>query len=81
MIAKDISLSLAKKCIVAKVDGELWDLTRPLQKNCSLELLKWNNDDAKQVFWHSSSHVLGQSMETYVILEISVFFSLFIYNI
>lgn len=45
--------------------AELWDLTRPLEGNCDIEILTWNSDDeaAKAVFWHSSAHLLGQSLE------------------
>lgn len=45
------------------VGGELWDLTRPLEGDCHLELLKFDEPEAKMVFWHSSSHVLGQCLE------------------
>eukprot|EP00484_Ammonia_sp_Unknown_P029164 CAMPEP_0197024578 /NCGR_PEP_ID=MMETSP1384-20130603/5093_1 /TAXON_ID=29189 /ORGANISM="Ammonia sp." /LENGTH=961 /DNA_ID=CAMNT_0042452981 /DNA_START=48 /DNA_END=2933 /DNA_ORIENTATION=- len=62
-IATNISPGLAKAVIVARVNGNLWDLGRPLEGDCDLVLLKWDDDEAKQVFWHSSSHVLGQSME------------------
>ena len=71
-IAEGISKGLAKAVIVAKVNGELWDLTRPLESDCDLILLKWDDDDAKQVFWHSSSHVLGQSMERFVVVVVLV---------
>ena len=40
-------------------DGELWDLNRPLIGDCSLKLLKFEDSEAKTVFWHSSAHVLG----------------------
>ena len=45
--------------------AELWDLTRPLEGNCDIEILTFNSDDdaAKAVFWHSSAHILGQSLE------------------
>ena len=45
--------------------AELWDLTRPLEGNCDIEILTFNSDDdaAKTVFWHSSAHILGQSLE------------------
>lgn len=64
-VAKGISNSLAKLCIVAKVDGKLYDLHRPFEADCTLELLKFDNPEAKEVFWHSSSHILGQAMERY----------------
>ena len=40
--------------------GELWDLTRPLEGDCVLELKKFDDKDGKAVFWHSSAHVLGE---------------------
>lgn len=71
-IAKRISNSLPDKVIVAKVDGTLWDLTRPLEKDCELELLDWEDKEAQEVFWHSSSHVLGYAMERVFQTKLSV---------
>jgi len=62
-IAKEISKSLSDKIVIAKVDGELWDLERPLEKPCKLELLDFEHPEGKRVFWHSSAHVLGESAE------------------
>lgn len=67
-IAKDISQSLAEKVIIAKVNNqELWDLDRPLEFSCSLKLLDFDSEDndyeARQVFWHSSAHVMGEACE------------------
>lgn len=62
-IAKNISQGLADNTIIAKVNNELWDLDRPLEFNCKLELLKFDHPDAQQVFWHSSAHILGETME------------------
>ena len=42
---------------------ELWDLTRPLEGDCHLALLKFEDKDGKAVFWHSSAHVLGECLE------------------
>lgn len=42
---------------------ELWDLTRPLEGPCKLQLLKFDDKDARMVFWHSSAHVLGECLE------------------
>ena len=41
----------------------LWDLTRPLLGSCTLQLLKFDDPEAKTVFWHSSAHMLGQALE------------------
>ena len=49
--------------MVAKVNGELWDLDRPFECACKLELIKFDDDEGKAVFWHSSAHILGQAME------------------
>ncbi|KAF8461049.1 cytoplasmic threonine-tRNA ligase Trs1 [Kalaharituber pfeilii] len=62
-IALSISKSLAENVVIAKVDGELWDLERPLEKSCRLELLKFEDQEGKRVFWHSSAHVLGEAAE------------------
>jgi threonyl-tRNA synthetase len=45
------------------VDGVLWDTFRPFEADCTLQLLKFDDEEAKKVFWHSSSHVLGQALE------------------
>ncbi|KAI0965129.1 hypothetical protein F4678DRAFT_467797 [Xylaria arbuscula] len=62
-IALSISRSLLDRTVIAKVDGELWDLERPLEKSCKLELLDFTHPEGKQVFWHSSAHVLGEASE------------------
>ncbi len=43
--------------------SELWDLIRPLEGDCTLALLKFDDKDGKMVFWHSSAHVLGECLE------------------
>ncbi|KAJ4196506.1 Threonine--tRNA ligase [Fusarium falciforme] len=62
-IAKGISKSLLERTVISLVDGELWDLTRPLEKSCKLELLDFEHPEGKKVFWHSSAHILGEAAE------------------
>lgn len=62
-VAKGISNSLAKKCLVAKVDGRTWDLFRPLEGDCALSLHNFDDEEGKETFWHSSAHLLGQALE------------------
>merc|ERR1711981_1193502 len=62
-VASSISKGLADNCVVAKVDNEEWDLDRPFEKSCNLKLIKFDDDDGKKVFWHSSAHILGEAME------------------
>ncbi|AIO01754.1 threonyl-tRNA synthetase, putative [Leishmania panamensis] len=71
-IAKCLSNSLPDKVIVARVNEALWDLTRPLEGDCHLELLDWDDEDAHEVFWHSSSHVLGYALERIFDTKLSV---------
>lgn len=62
-IAQGISQGLAENTVVAKVNGVVWDLDRPFEENSTLELLKFDSDEAKAVFWHSSAHILGEALE------------------
>ncbi|KAJ5823437.1 hypothetical protein N7447_005777 [Penicillium robsamsonii] len=60
----DLSCDLSANIVIAKVDGELWDLNRPLEKDCSVLLVPFSNPEAREVFWHSSAHTLGEACET-----------------
>ncbi|CCW64848.1 unnamed protein product [Phytomonas sp. EM1] len=71
-IVKRISNSLAEKIIVTRVNDQLWDLTRPFEGDCSLELLDWEDKEAQHVFWHSSAHVLGYALERVLDAKLSV---------
>ncbi|RKP13158.1 hypothetical protein BJ684DRAFT_20334 [Piptocephalis cylindrospora] len=62
-IAKGISKSLSERVVIAKVNGVLWDLTRPFESDATLELLDFENDEGKMVFWHSSAHMVGEACE------------------
>ncbi|BGP14692.1 hypothetical protein JCM10213_006228 [Rhodosporidiobolus nylandii] len=62
-IALGISKGLAEKTVIAKVNGELWDLERPFEGDASLELLDFEHPEGKKVWWHSSAHILGECCE------------------
>jgi threonyl-tRNA synthetase len=62
-IAREISKSLFERTVISKVDGNLWDLERPLEDSCNLEFLDFESDEGKNVFWHSSAHILGEAAE------------------
>ncbi|KAL0618704.1 Threonine--tRNA ligase 2, cytoplasmic [Plecturocebus cupreus] len=64
-VAAEISQELAENTVIAKVNGGLWDLDRPLEGDSSLELLTFDNEEAQAVYWHSSAHILGEAMELY----------------
>lgn len=63
-IAQGISNSLAKKILAASVNNETWDLSRPILKDSSINLLSWTEDGAKQAFWHSSAHLLAEALKS-----------------
>src|SRR6185437_12465724 len=62
-VAKSISNSLAAKVLAAKVNGQVWDATRPLQGDVELNLLTWNDTEGKSTFWHSSAHLMAEALE------------------
>ncbi|XP_063170492.1 threonine--tRNA ligase 2, cytoplasmic-like [Candoia aspera] len=64
-IAVELSRGVADGAIIARVNGELWDLDRPMEGDSTLELLTFENEDAQAVYWHSSAHILGEAMENY----------------
>jgi threonyl-tRNA synthetase len=62
-IAKNISEGLAKKVLVTKVNGEIWDATRPINTDANLQLLTWDDAEGKNTFWHSSAHLMAEAVE------------------
>jgi len=62
-IAMSISEGLARNVLAAKVNGEVWDATRPLEKDAEVQLLTWRDDEGKSAFWHSSAHLLAEALE------------------
>lgn len=62
-VAKSISEGLARHVLAAEVNGEVWDLTRPISEDVNLKLLKWEDQGAKSAFWHSSAHLMAEALE------------------
>ncbi|GDX46292.1 threonine--tRNA ligase [Bacteroidota bacterium] len=63
-IARSISEGLSQKVLAAKVNGEVWDLSRPISKNSTLQLLTWDDKDGKTTFWHSTAHLMAEALES-----------------
>ncbi|MDN5217402.1 threonine--tRNA ligase [Fulvivirgaceae bacterium BMA12] len=63
-IAMSISEGLARNVLAAKVNGEVWDLSREITADASVQLLTWNDKDGKGTFWHSSAHLLAEALES-----------------
>ena len=59
-IAREISKSLAANALISKVNGVLWDMMRPFEGDCDLKFFKFEDDEGRDTFWHSSAHILGQ---------------------
>ena len=63
-IARDISPRLAGEVLAATYNGKVCDLETPLMSDGSLKLHKWEDPEAKSVFWHSSSHLMAEALES-----------------
>ena len=62
-VAKSISEGLARNVLAAKVNGEVWDLTRPLIGDSSVSLLSFKDKEGKATMWHSSAHLMAEAIE------------------
>jgi threonyl-tRNA synthetase len=62
-IARSISEGLARNVLSAKVNGEVWDATRPIAKDANLQLLTWDDGEGKSTMWHSSAHLMAEALE------------------
>jgi threonyl-tRNA synthetase len=62
-IAESISQGLARNVLAAKVNGDVWDATRPIKTNATLQLLTWDDKEGKATFWHSSAHLMAEALE------------------
>ncbi|RAJ22187.1 threonine--tRNA ligase [Pedobacter cryoconitis] len=62
-IALSISEGLARNVLAAEVNGEVWDSSRPIEKDSAVKLLTWNDTAGKATFWHSSAHIMAEALE------------------
>jgi len=62
-VAEGISPRLAQDCLAASVNGETIDLNRPITKDATIQLLKWDDAEGKHAFWHSSAHLLAEALQ------------------
>lgn len=62
-IAQSISEGLARNVLAASIDGKTVDANTPLMQDAALRLLTWNDDAGKEVFWHSSAHLMAEALE------------------
>src|SRR5690606_31906973 len=63
-IARSISEGLARKVLLAEVNGEIWDSSRPIETDSTVKLLTWNDESGKSTFWHSTAHLMAEAVES-----------------
>ncbi|MCD7971202.1 MAG: threonine--tRNA ligase [Candidatus Azobacteroides sp.] len=62
-IAESISPRLAQDVLAATVNGQPWDLSRPVQEDATIKLHKWDDKEAKHAFWHTSAHLMAEALQ------------------
>lgn len=62
-IAKSISPRLAAEVLAVSVNGEVRDLNRPILQDSEIKLFKWEDQEGKETFWHSSSHLMAEALQ------------------
>ena len=62
-IAESISRRLAQDALAVSVNGETWDLTRPIENDSDVNILKWEDEQGKHAYWHSSAHLMAEALQ------------------
>jgi len=62
-IAQSISQRLAQEVLAVSVNGETWDLTRPIEEDATVNLLTWEDEEGKHAYWHSSAHLMAEALQ------------------
>ena len=62
-IAESISPRLAADSLAASVNGATVDMMRPIEEDASVKFYKWEDEEGKHAFWHTSSHLLAEALE------------------
>ncbi len=63
-IAESISAGLARAVLAVSVNDETWDLSRPITQDARVRLYKWEDDEGKRTYWHSSAHLMAEAIES-----------------
>ncbi len=62
-IAESISQRLAQEVLSIGVNGETWDLSRPITSDAKIQLYKWEDEEGKHAYWHSSAHLMAEALQ------------------
>jgi threonyl-tRNA synthetase len=63
-IAEQISPRLAKEVYAATLNGEVCDLSKPINSDATIKLHKWDDEAGRHAFWHSSAHLMAEALES-----------------
>ncbi len=61
-VAKSIGMGLYKSACAARIDGEICDLRTPVEKDCKLEIVTFEEEAGKRAYWHTTSHIMAQAV-------------------
>ncbi len=62
-VAESISTRLAQEVLACTINDEVWDITRPINEDCSIKLHKFEDEEAKHAFWHTSAHLMAEALQ------------------
>ena len=62
-IAQSVSSRLAEEALAIEINGEVRDLNSPVNDDCSIKILTFNDDEGKHVYWHSTSHLMAHAIQ------------------
>ncbi|MEI7675875.1 MAG: threonine--tRNA ligase [Bacteroidales bacterium] len=62
-VAESISSRLAQDVLASTINGQEWDLSRPVNEDATIKLHKWEDAEAKHAFWHSSAHLMAEALQ------------------
>lgn len=62
-VAESISAGLAREALGVSVNGKVVDLHRPMEEDADVRILTWNDDEGREIYWHSSSHLMAHAIE------------------
>ncbi|MFI3317349.1 MAG: TGS domain-containing protein, partial [Rikenellaceae bacterium] len=62
-VAESISPRLAADCLAASLDGDVVDMMTPIKEDAAIKFFKWDDQEGKHAFWHTSSHLLAEALQ------------------
>ncbi|MEA4983959.1 Threonine--tRNA ligase [bioreactor metagenome] len=62
-LAESISPRLAQEVLAISVNDQIWDLSRSINTDASIKLHKWDDEEGKHAFWHSSAHLMAEALQ------------------